>query len=213
MTNPIRLKLTLLILICIKSTISAQESNSSAFASNLDLLMDGQIDSLELDKNDFIRIVQFNNEDWEGFNQHELESTKNGKISLDRFRPIVKEDIISVKENHWVILLHEDNDHKIYVATISTQGIPLEMFLLYDFYGYLYEKTFRAFSFSNPINFNHSEQAFEFYQLTYGYERIPTIEKQEIYHQTLIALGSMKMGILNYSFLKLLVSNFFGKNS
>ena len=86
MTNPIRLKLTLLILICIKSTISAQESNSSAFASNLDLLMDGQIDSLELDKNDFIRIVQFNNEDWEGFNQHELENTKNGKISLDRFQ-------------------------------------------------------------------------------------------------------------------------------
>ena len=92
--------------------------------------MDGRLDSLAVDELGFIPIVQFKNEGWEGFNKHELENTENGKISLDRFRPITKENIISVKDNHWVILLHENHGFKIHVATISTQGIPIEIFLL-----------------------------------------------------------------------------------
>ena len=192
MPNPRRVIVILLILICFTNFTSAQEANSSDFASNFYLLLDGQIESLTVDDLGFIRIVQFNNEGWEGFNKHELESTKNGEISLDQFRPITKEDIISVKENHWVILLHEKHGFKIHVATISPQGIPIEIFLLHDHYGYLYEKTFRAFSFSKPAHFNPVKQAFEFYQLTYGYERIPTIEsptQDPIYHQTFNRVG------------------------
>ena len=197
MPNPIRVIVILLILICFTNSISAQEANSSDFASNFYLLIDGQIESLAVDDLGFIRIVQFNNEGWEGFNKHEQESTKNGEISLDQFRPITKEDIISVKENHWVVLLHEKHGFKIHVATISTKGIPIEVFLLHDHYGYLYEKTFRAFSFSKPVHFNPVKKAFEFYQLTYGYERIPTIEsptKDPIYHQTFNRVGFNKNG-------------------
>ena len=192
MPNPTREIFILLILTCFTNVISAQEANSSDFTSNFNLLMDGQIDSLSLGNLGFIRIVQFNNKGWEDFNKYELESTKNGKISLDRFRPIIKEDIISVNENNWVILLHQNHGLKIYVATISTQGIPMEVFLLHDHYGYLFEKTFRAFSFSKPVHFNPMKQAFEFYQLTYGYERIPTIEsptQDPIYHQTFNRVG------------------------
>ena len=192
MPNPIRAILILLIFICFTNAITAQESNSSDFTSNFYLLLNGQIESLAVDNLGFIRIVQFNNEGWEGFNKHEQESTKNGEISLDQFRPITKEDIISVKENHWVVLLHEKHGFKIHVATISTKGIPIEVFLLHDHYGYLYEKTFRAFSFSKPVHFNPVKKAFEFYQLTYGYERIPTIEsptQDPIYHQTFNRVG------------------------
>ncbi len=197
MKNPFSVKMIFLILSFFTSYLSAQEANFSDFVNGFELLLKGHTDSLEVDKLGFIRVVQFNCEGWDSFNQHELESTKNGEISFDRFRPITKKDIISVKDKYWVIKLHEKQGLKIHLATISTQGIPMEVFLLHDHYGYLYEKTIRAFSFSHPIHFNHLKQSFEFYQLTYGYDRIPTIEsptQDPIYHQTFNRVGVNENG-------------------
>ena len=191
------MRFLLLILASFASAVAAQETHSSIFASRIDSLIAGRLDSLAVDKLGEIRAVQFDKEGWQWFNEHEMKSTSNGRVSLDRFRPIVQDDIVSVNGNHWVVLLHEKHGVKIYLATISSRGIPQEGFLLHDHYGYLYEKTFRAYSFEQPMHFNPEEQAFEFYQLTYGYERIPALEnptQDPIYHQSFHRVGVNERG-------------------
>jgi hypothetical protein len=150
-----------------------------------------------VDKLGAFQAVQFDLEGWQGFNDHEMKSTPDGRVALERFRPIVREDVISVNDNHWVVLLHEKQGYKVHLATISSEGIPLQGFLLHDHYGYLYEKTHRAYSFDEPVHFNLDEHAFEFYQLTYGYERIPSLEdptQDPIYHQTFHRVGVNEAG-------------------
>ena len=52
---------------------------------------------------------------------------------------------------------------------------------------YLYEKNWRSFSFTEAVHYNPALQGFEFFQLTYGYEPIPTREhptQDPIYHQS-----------------------------
>jgi len=169
------------------STISAQEIPLGDFANGIDLLISGQIDSLSMSQLEVIPAIQFEMADWQFFNENEKKSTPNGGIDLVNFLPLTKDDIVEVRADHVVVLIHEKQGVKIYLASITPQGIPIECFLLHDHYGYLYEKTFRAFSYTEPIHFNSDMQAFEFYQLTYGYEPIPTLEnptQDPIYHQS-----------------------------
>ena len=184
-------------LVSIASAASAQDAPSSVFANRMDSLLEGHLDVLAVDKLGAFQAVQFDLEGWQGFNDHEMKSTPDGRVALERFRPIVREDVISVNDNHWVVLLHEKQGFKVHLATISSEGIPLQGFLLHDHYGYLYEKTHRAYSFDEPVHFNLDEQAFEFYQLTYGYERIPSLEdptQDPIYHQSFHRVGVNEAG-------------------
>lgn len=182
----------LLILTSIAGAASAQESASFVFVSRIDSLMDGHLDVLAVDELGTFQAVQFDIEGWQGFNDREMKDMPDGRVALERFRPIAREDVVSVNDNHWVILLHEKQGFKIHLATISSDGIPLQGFLLHDHYGYLYEKTHRAYAFDEPVHFNLDEHAFEFYQLTYGYERIPSLEdptRDPIYHQSFHRVG------------------------
>ena len=129
---------------------SAQESPSSVFVSRMDSLMDGHLDALAVDELGTFQAVQFDLEGWQGFNDREMKDMPDGRVALERFRPIVREDVVSVNDNHWVILLHEKQGFKIHLATISFDGIPLQGFLLHDHYGYLYEKTHRAYASMSP---------------------------------------------------------------
>lgn len=192
MTSPFRINLCLLLLTFGAGSLSAQESATDAFANGVDLLLSGQIDSLPIDNLGAIRAVQFDLEGWDFFNEHEKKSTTDGSLPLKRFRPITQSDILQVADDHWVFLLHEKQGFKIHLASVTSQGVPIESFLLHDHYGYLYEKTFRAFSYTQPVHYNQEEGAFEFYQLTYGYERNPTLDhptQDPIYHQSFHRVG------------------------
>ena len=108
------------------------------------------------------------------------------------FGPTVR-DVVSVNDIHWVILLHENKDSR-FISPPSRRHSS-SGFLLHDHYGYLYEKTHRAYSFDEPVHFNLDEHYFEFYQLTYGYERIPSLEdptRDPIHHQSSIAWAPTK---------------------
>ncbi len=197
MTGAFHVKFLLLMLVGVASVASAQESHSSVFASRMDSLINGRLDSLALHGLGKLQTVQFDMEGWQWFNEHEMKSTPNGQVSLDCMRPIVQDDIFRVNDHHWAVLLHEKKGFKIHLATISFQGVPLEGFLLHDHFGYLYEKTFRSYSFEQPVHFNPEEQAFEFYQVTYGYEPIPTLEsptQDPIYHQSFHRVGVNEKG-------------------
>ena len=101
--------------------------------------------------------------------------------------PLTRQDIFEVREDHTVALLREKQGRRIHLASLDFAGTPIEGFLLHDRFGYLYEKTHRAHSFDTPIHFNPQQNAFEFYQLTYGYEPIPTLEsptQDPIYYQS-----------------------------
>ena len=197
MKGAIHEKFLLLILVSVASVACAQEFHSLDFASRMDSLIHGHIDSLALTELGKFQTVQFDREGWQWFNEHEMKSAPNSQVFLDLVRPIVKDDIIGMNDHHWAVLLNEKKGSKIYLVTISSQGIPLEGFLLHDHFGYLYEKTFRSYSFEDPVHFNPEEQAFEFYQVTYGYERIPTLEsptQDPIYHQSFHRVGINEKG-------------------
>ena len=181
------MKRFLYIALLASSNLSAQEITPGNFANEIDLLLAGQIDSLPISHLEVIPAIQFDMVGWEFFNENEKKSTQNGGVDLGSFLPITKDDIVDVRDDHLVLLIHEKQGGKIYLASITSQGIPIESFLLHDQYGYLYEKNFRAFSYTEPVRFNRDIQAFEFYQLIYGYEPIPTLEnptQDPIYHQS-----------------------------
>ena len=181
------MKRFLYIALLASSTLNAQEIPPGNFANGIDLLLAGQIDSLPISHLEVIPAIQFDMVGWEFFNENEKKSTQNGGVDLGSFLPITKGDVVEVRDDHLVLLIHEKQGGKIYLASITSQGIPIESFLLHDQYGYLHEKNFRAFSYTEPVRFNLDMQAFEFYQLIYGYEPIPTLEnptQDPIYHQS-----------------------------
>ena len=197
MKGAFHVKFLLLMLISVASGAYSQEFHSLDFASRMDSLIHGRIDSLALAELGKLQTVQFDKKGWQWFNEHEMKSAPDGQVFLDLMHPIVKDDIVSMNDHHWAVLLHEKNGPKIYLATISSHGVPLEGFLLHDHFGYLYEKTFRSYSFEHPVHFNPEEHAFEFYQVTYGYERIPTLEsptQDPIYHQSFHRVGIDERG-------------------
>ena len=159
----------------------------TTFPQRLEQLMKGQRDSLNLDESAWMHAVQFDQRGWDVFNQHERKSLDHGRVSLARFSPLTRQDIVEVREDHTVALLREKQGRRIHLASLDSAGTPIEGFLLHDRFGYLYEKTHRAHSFDTPIHFNPQQNAFEFYQLTYGYEPIPTLEsptQDPIYYQS-----------------------------
>ena len=187
----------LLMSVIVAGFACAQEIQSLDFASQMDSLIHGRIDSLSLTELGKLQTVQFDQEGWQGFNEHEMKDAPDGQVSLDLMRPIVQDDIVGMNEHHWAVLLHEKKGAKVYLATISFHGLPMEGFLLHDRFGYLYEKNFRSHSFEDPVHFNPAEQAFEFFQLTYGYECIPTLEsptQDPIYHQSFHRVGVDERG-------------------
>ena len=187
----------LLMSVIVAGFACAQEIQSLDFASQMDSLIHGRVDSLSLTELGKLQTVQFDQEGWQGFNEHEMKDAPDGQVSLDLMRPIVQDDIVGMNEHHWAVLLHEKKGAKVYLATISFHGLPMEGFLLHDRFGYLYEKNFRSHSFEDPVHFNPAEQAFEFFQLTYGYERIPTLEsptQDPIYHQSFHRVGVDERG-------------------
>ena len=197
MKGAFREKFLLFMLVCVTRFACAQEWPSLDFASRMDSLIHGRIDSLALNELAKLQTVQFDNEGWQGFNEHEMKDAPDGLVFLGLMRPIVKDDIFGRNDHHWAVLLHEKKGAKVYLATISSHGVPMEGFLLHDRFGYLYEKTFRSYSFEHPVHFNPAEQAFEFFQLTYGYERIPTLEsptQDPIYHQSFHRVGVDETG-------------------
>ena len=148
---------------------NAQHPHAESFGDNVALLLQGQIDTLSLEQLQTIPLVQFDNEGWDFFNQHEAKSAPDGLLHFSDLTPLLTNDIVDVHDNHISVLLRERDGFKIYLASFTDQGTPIEAFLLHDHYGYLYEKSFRAYSFNQPIHHNPNEKGFEFYQLTYGY--------------------------------------------
>ena len=116
-------------LVSIASAASVQDAPSSVFANRMDSLLEGHLDVLAVDKLGAFQAVQFDLEGWQGFNDHEMKSTPDGRVALERFRPIVREDVISVNDNHWVVLLHEkqgfqgSSRHHLF-RRHSTSGVP-----------------------------------------------------------------------------------------
>ena len=187
----------LLMSVSVASFACAQEIQFLDFASHMDSLIHGRIDSLSLTELGKLQTVQFAREGWQGFNEHEMKDAPDGQVFLGLMHPIVQDDIVGMNDHHWAVLLHEKKGTKVYLATISSLGVPMEGFLLHDRFGYLYEKNFRSHSFEDPVHFNPAEQAFEFFQLTYGYERIPTLEsptQDPIYHQSFHRVGVDERG-------------------
>ena len=143
--------------------------------------------------------VQFEEADWAFFNAHEREDMEDGKVPLHRFRALVKEDVVALRDDLAVVLLHEREGWKVRVATFTPEGLPIQSFLLYDRYGYLYEKNFRAYSMNQPIHFNASENTFDFYQLMYGYEPIPTLDQPSqdpVEHQSFHQVAVNEEGLI-----------------
>ena len=176
---------------------NAQHPHAESFGDNVALLLQGQIDTLSLEQLQTIPLVQFDNEGWDFFNQHEAKSAPDGLLQFSALTPLSPNDIVDVHDNHISVLLRERDGFKIYLASFTDQGTPIEAFLLHDHYGYLYEKSFRAYSFNQPIHHNTNEKGFEFYQLTYGYEPIPTLEsptQDPIYHQSFHRVGVNGLG-------------------
>lgn len=149
--------------------------------------MTGELDTLSLEGFGEVKAIQFSETGWEHFNANEQKGLLNFHIPMDRFRSIVMDDVVEIREDIVVLLLTEKKGFKVYLASFTQSGMPIESFLLHDHYGYLYEKNFRAYSFQKPIHFNERKNTFDFYQLIYGYERIPSIEdptQDPIYHQS-----------------------------
>ena len=204
-------KFLLLILVSIASFACAQEFHSLDFASRMDSLIHGRIDSLKLTELGNLRTVQFDSEGWQGFNEHEMKDAPDGQVFLGLMHPIVQDDIVGMNDHHWVVLLHEKKGAKIYLATISSQGVPMEGFLLHDRFGYLYEKTFRSYSFEHPVHFNPAEQAFEFFSSpmdTSAFQPSRVLRKTPSTTNPFIVLASMKEGKLKCDFLNRQATSF-----
>ena len=180
-----------------------QGATNSAFSVALRQLLDNQRDSIPIASLGDIPAKQFNREGWEFFNQREGKELQNGNLSLNGFRPIVQEDIVEVREDLIVVLLHGPDQRKIHLASLKRNGDPIQSFLLSDRFGYLYEKNFRAYSFEEPYHYDERKKTFEFYQLIYGYEKIPIIEsptQDPIYHQSFHQLKINNQGLFDLVF-------------
>lgn len=167
--------------------LQAQEFQKVDFTQGIKQLMNHQVDSLSLKSFGYVSVQQFNQEGWEQFNLREQKDLKNGRVLMERFLPIVKKDVIEIRPDLVVVLLHEGSGSKIHVASLKMDGTPIQSFLLHDKFGYLYEKNFRSYSYTEPYHFNQLQNVFEFYQLTYGYDPIPYLNnptQDPIYHQS-----------------------------
>ena len=167
----------LAVLVLSASLVQAQSTAPRGFGEQLNRLMDGGIDSLAVDGLGTISAVQFDAPDWAFFNAHEREGLEDGHVPLHRFQPLVTEDVVELRDRLTVVLLHERQGWKVRLATFTLEGQPIQSFLLHDRYGYLYEKNHRAYSLDDPVHYNEAEGTFDFYQLMYGYEPIPTLEQ------------------------------------
>ncbi len=157
----------------------------SKFSKNFQELMAGELDSLTLTED--LPFQQFSGEGWTYFNEHENKANPSGKVAVDRFYPITKKDVIEIRDELIVVLLQEKDSRKIRVASLQADGTPIQSFLLYDHYGYLYEKNFRSYSFDEPYRYDPEQKRFSFYQLIYGYEPLPSLESptlDPIYYQS-----------------------------
>lgn len=179
----------------------AQPVQTADFGEQLHRLLEGSLDSLSVSPSQAIPAVQFDAPGWAFFNAHEREELVDGQVPLGRFRPLVQADVVELRDDLAVVLLHERQGWRVRLATFTLEGTPIQSFLLHDRYGYLYEKNFRAYSFDRPVHFNAGEKAFEFYQLMYGYEPIPSIEQpsqdpveHQSFHQVAVnARGEMEL--------------------
>ena len=169
------------------SDLVGQSPGYMEFGQHLECVVANTCDSASVDDLGWIAAIQFDQPGWEFFNEHEKKRLTDGTIALRAFRPIQKEDIIELRPDHAVVLLHARHGPAIRLASISRNGVPIQSFLLRDHYGYLYEKNWRSFSFTEAVHYNPTLEGFEFFQLTYGYEPIPTRERptqDPIYHQS-----------------------------
>ena len=193
------MRLLLLVLLLNAHWVKGQSSNTSHFAHDLHLLVDGDLDSVTVRHLGAMPAVQFEEADWAFFNAHEREDMEDGKVPLHRFRALVKEDVVALRDDLAVVLLHEREGWKVRLATFTPEGLPIQSFLLYDRYGYLYEKNFRAYSMDQPIHFNANENTFDFYQLMYGYEPIPTLDQPSqdpVEHQSFHQVAVNEEGLI-----------------
>ena len=187
-----------LILLLQWSFSQAQDPLNIDFSVALKQLINNQRDSLSLASFGEIPAKQFVQEGWELFNLREEKELQDGGVQMERFRPIIKEDVLELRGDFVVVLLHEPSGSTIRLATLKIDGTPIQSFILHDKYGYLYEKNFRAFSFQEPYHFNSEQNVFEFYQLIYGYEPIPDLEsptQDPIYHQSFHQLKVNELGL------------------
>ena len=195
------MRVCLIVMLLSAQIVQGQSLGGSGFAEALAHLMDGSRDTLALDHLEDVPAIQFDESGWEFFNAYEQKGVEDGKVPLHRFRPLVKEDVVELRDNLAVVLLHERQGWRVRLATFTLEGDPIQSFLLHDRYGYLYEKNFRAYSFDQPVHFNTDAKAFEFYQLMYGYEPIPSIEQpsqdpveHQSFHQVAVnARGEMEL--------------------
>ena len=185
----LRIKLAACVVLAIgaRSVLLGQEAGHVEFGQRLECVVTGTCDSASVDDLGWITAIQFDQPGWEYFNEYEKKRLTDEAVALSAFRPIQKEDIVALRPDHAVVLLHARQGPAIRLASIARNGVPIQSFLLRDHYGYLYEKNWRSFSFTEAVHYNPTLQGFEFFQLTYGYEPIPTREhptQDPIYHQS-----------------------------
>jgi len=193
--------LTFYILMGCAHFMNGQEVKTAEFISAVQQLQSGEIDSLTLSYEGSLPFKQFQFEGWEYFNKHELKGIERKPLSASNFRPLVKEDIIQIKDNCIVLILTKKGGWKKRIGTFDFTGTPIQSFLIHDHYGYLHEKNYRSFSFSEPFRYNTTSDCFEFYQVIYGYEPIPSLENPtqdpiylQSYHQlSITSAGEFQM--------------------
>lgn len=196
-----RSHLTFYIVMGCAHLMNGQELKTAEFITAVQQLQGGEIDSLSLSYEGSLPIKQFQFEGWEYFNTHELKNIERDPLSASKFRPLVKEDIIQINDSCIVLILTKKSGWKKRIGTFDYRGAPIQSFLIHDHYGYLYEKNYRSFSFTEPLRYNPSSNCFEFYQVIYGYEPIPSLENPtqdpinlQSYHQlSITAAGEFQM--------------------
>ena len=189
--------LTLYIVMGCAHLMNGQEVKTAEFIAAVQQLQSGEIDSLSLSFGGSLPIKQFQFEGWEYFNRHELKDIERDPLSASKFRPLVKEDIVQINDSCIVLILTKKSGWKKRIGTFDYRGAPIQSFLIHDHYGYLYEKNYRSFSFTEPFRYNTTTNCFEFYQVIYGYEPIPSLEnptQDPIYLQSYHQLSITKAG-------------------
>lgn len=192
-----RSHLTFYIVMVCAHLLNGQELKTTEFITAVKQLQSGDIDSLSLSYEGSLPIKQFQFEGWEYFNRHELKDIESDPLSASKFRSLVKEDIIQINDSCIVLILTKKSGWKKRIGTFNYSGDPIQSFLIHDHYGYLYEKNFRSFSFTEPFRYNATTNCFEFYQVIYGYEPIPLLEnptQDPIYLQSYHQLSITKAG-------------------
>ena len=124
MKGPFHKGFVLLMSVSVASFACAQEIQSLDFASRMDSLIHGHIDSLSLTELGKLQTVQFDREGWQGFNEHEMKDAPDGQVLLGLMRPIVQDDIVGMNDHHWAVLLHEKKGSKVYLCLLYTSPSP-----------------------------------------------------------------------------------------